>query len=324
MLVLGTMAQEATGNWLDKAGNLAGLADPKTARDNMGMDGFRNKWVRKTANYPAVHGDKLRADTSGGSWTLTLPPNPTDGEEIEFADPGTWTTYPLLVDPGTKNIGGDPGVMTCAWGGVSHRLIFNAAADNWEGDSSAVATGDQGSALVHLETLTAANDATLDFTNFVDTTKYSAYMFIFEAVFPATDNVTFAIRTSSDGGTTWDADTSGYVSASQHVTSAESGVTDNPQTYAWIGSNVGNVGGGGDQENGVCGDMKLFGMATGNPPSGLANLQYHQSATYNSVWQSSWQRHNVGSFTNANAIQFFFHSGNIQSGSISLYGIRKG
>ena len=40
----------------------------------------------KTANYTAVAGQGIFANTSGGAWTLTLPASPSVGDEVTIVD----------------------------------------------------------------------------------------------------------------------------------------------------------------------------------------------------------------------------------------------
>ena len=50
------------------------------------LNGALKRWTAKTANYTAVAGDRVLADTSGGAWTLTLPASPAVGDEIHILD----------------------------------------------------------------------------------------------------------------------------------------------------------------------------------------------------------------------------------------------
>ena len=50
------------------------------------LNGSLKRWTAKTANYTAVAGDRILADTSGGAWTLTLPAAPAVGDEIHILD----------------------------------------------------------------------------------------------------------------------------------------------------------------------------------------------------------------------------------------------
>lgn len=54
-------------------------------------------WSRKTANYIAVTGDSIIADTSGGTFAVTLPGSPVIGSLVTIADGGNWSINPLTV-----------------------------------------------------------------------------------------------------------------------------------------------------------------------------------------------------------------------------------
>jgi len=57
-------------------------------------------FTQKSGNYQAVAGDRIAANTSGGSWTLTLPPNPANGTVVTVADSNySWDTNNLTVAP---------------------------------------------------------------------------------------------------------------------------------------------------------------------------------------------------------------------------------
>ncbi|NJO52625.1 MAG: hypothetical protein HC840_28085 [Leptolyngbyaceae cyanobacterium RM2_2_4] len=58
---------------------------------------------RKVANYSAVTGDRILADVTGGNWTLTLPQQPTYGQDVEILTRGTGT---LTVSPGSAKLNG--------------------------------------------------------------------------------------------------------------------------------------------------------------------------------------------------------------------------
>jgi hypothetical protein len=47
-------------------------------------------FIRKTANYTAVNGDKIIADTSAGTFTITLPATPSLGAMVTIADGANW------------------------------------------------------------------------------------------------------------------------------------------------------------------------------------------------------------------------------------------
>jgi hypothetical protein len=54
-------------------------------------------WQVIRADYTAQNGDRIIADTSGGSFTITLPSSPTEGFYIEIADGGDFSVNNLLL-----------------------------------------------------------------------------------------------------------------------------------------------------------------------------------------------------------------------------------
>jgi hypothetical protein len=69
-------------------------------------DSGRVQWVKKTANYTAVDQDGIIADTTGGSFTVTLPATPVLGTIVTIVDGGDWTVNPLTVDRNGSTIEG--------------------------------------------------------------------------------------------------------------------------------------------------------------------------------------------------------------------------
>jgi hypothetical protein len=62
-------------------------------------------WTVKTSNYTAVNSDRILADTSAGSFTITLPSSPSAANYIEINDPeGTWGTNNLTIARNGSNI----------------------------------------------------------------------------------------------------------------------------------------------------------------------------------------------------------------------------
>jgi hypothetical protein len=56
--------------------------------------------IEKTANYTAVAGDVIAANTSGGSFTVTLPSAPSAGQSVQVMDElATWAINPLTINP---------------------------------------------------------------------------------------------------------------------------------------------------------------------------------------------------------------------------------
>jgi hypothetical protein len=62
-----------------------------------GTSGGGGSWLVKTANYTASTGNKILANTSGGTFTITLPATPSAGDSLTIADGDNWVTTNLTV-----------------------------------------------------------------------------------------------------------------------------------------------------------------------------------------------------------------------------------
>jgi hypothetical protein len=87
-------------------------------------------YVEKTANYTAAAGEGIIANTSSGSWTLTLPATPASGDVVVIADGADWATNNLTVDRNGNTIEGDSSNLILNIGGVSVTFIY--ASNNWQ------------------------------------------------------------------------------------------------------------------------------------------------------------------------------------------------
>jgi hypothetical protein len=82
----------------------------------------------KTANYTAVSGDNILADTSAGSWTLTLPATPATGATVQVMDSiGTFGTYPLTVARNGSTIMSASEDMTSDVNGAATTFVYNGS-----------------------------------------------------------------------------------------------------------------------------------------------------------------------------------------------------
>ena len=172
-----------------------------------------------------------------------------------------------------------------------------------------------------LQTQTASSSSTISFTSNIDST-YDAYMFKFYDIHPATDDTAFEFNGSSDGGSNYNVTkTTTFFGAYQNE--------------AGSSTNLG-YGAGSDLAQSTSFQRILAGVGNGNDESGSATLHlFSLSSTtfakhFISVGQRLTQTYSVNDFgsgyfntTSAiNAIQFKFASGNIDSGTIKLYGIK--
>jgi hypothetical protein len=169
----------------------------------------------------------------------------------------------------------------------------------------------------HLQTQTASSSATLDFTAF-NSSLYDDYELIVDNLVPASDNVTLVLRTSTDGGSTYDA-----------------GVSD----YSWGSLYTGTTAAGGNDEadSGISlANANTFGTGTSEGASSRIQIINPAAAAFTRVLFHTGGRRAADNvtFTSAgfgmrlsaadvNAVRLLFSSGNIASGTARLYGRRK-
>ena len=73
---------------------------------SQGIVGALKPWTIITANHLAVNGDRLIANTTAGSFTVTLPDGPTTGSYLQITDGGNWSVNNLLIDRNGTTIEG--------------------------------------------------------------------------------------------------------------------------------------------------------------------------------------------------------------------------
>jgi hypothetical protein len=85
-------------------------------------------FTAKTANYTAVSGDNILANTSAGSWTLTLPATPATGSVVQVMDSiGTFGVYPLTVGRNGSTIMSAAENMTMDVNGAATTFVYNGS-----------------------------------------------------------------------------------------------------------------------------------------------------------------------------------------------------
>lgn len=92
------------------------------------------RFVEVTANVTAAPGDKYLADTSGGTFTITLPTNPSDGDIVQIGDPkGTWATSGknLTIARNGKTIKGQAKDLVCNLSNHLVLLTYSTADADW-------------------------------------------------------------------------------------------------------------------------------------------------------------------------------------------------
>lgn len=165
----------------------------------------------------------------------------------------------------------------------------------------------------------ASNDATIEFTG-LDSASYDAYLFILGNVVPATDNVNLRFRTSTDGGVSYDSGASDYKGNRAAREDSQANDTWLTRGGAFSGvpvttvRNVGSAAG----EDGVSGYFYLL-------MPHLAKLTFVQYTTSfintGGLLESSVAGAMRDSAADVDAVQFLFSSGDIESGTITMYGL---
>lgn len=169
---------------------------------------------------------------------------------------------------------------------------------------------------VLLDTKVASSSATIDFVLTGNNAGFAAYKVVLAHVAPATDNVELWLRTSSDGGSTYDASAGNY----RHSTTvtAEGGGNTSLSSSSDTEMVVNNVLGNATDEL-SSGEVILF-----NPSAAKrCVVTWHMLGTDT----AGFSRQACGggirlSAADVDAIRFLFSSGNIASGTFYLYGLR--
>jgi len=175
---------------------------------------------------------------------------------------------------------------------------------------------------VLLATSTASASASISFTTGIDST-YDIYKFEFINIHPQNDTVNFEFNLSTDGGSNYNVTKTSTSFRAQH----EEADTDSLLTYRTSNDLAqstsfqhlpAGVGNGNDENS--SGTLTLF-----NPASTtfvkhfISNFNSYLSADYSINWFIA----GYGNTTSAvNAIRFQMSSGNIDAGTIKMYGIK--
>jgi hypothetical protein len=140
---------------------------------------------------------------------------------------------------------------------------------------------------------------------------YIAYKVMLAHVAPATDNVTLQLRTSTDGGSTYDSGASDYAWQRVEITTNIPDVADSQIDLIRF---MGNAA-----DETISGEVTLFNPAAAQ--FGTVTWKLIGKNTAGSVITSEGSGQRL-SAANVDAFQFFFSSGNVASGELRLYGLK--
>ena len=200
-------------------------------------------------------------------------------------------------------------------------MSINVCKNNSMSAITSLPSGVGGGSLVLIATQTASSSSTISFTSGIDST-YKEYIFKFIDIHPATDGASFQFNMSIDTGSNYNVTkTTTYFTAYNYESGGTPAVSyasnvDLAQSTAF--QNV-NSGVGSDNDQCAVGTLHLF------DPSNTTFVKHF--LTCGNTYESSDLNSNVfvagyGNTTSAvDAVQFKFSSGNIDSGTIKLYGV---
>lgn len=115
-------------------------------------------YTRKTANYTASANEGIIADTSGGSFTVTLPASPATGDTVMVVDGNDWSTTNLIVGRNGSTIEGDAADLTCDVGTVALQFTYDGT--TWQIYTQAGSSGTNPSLFKTYEYTASASQST--------------------------------------------------------------------------------------------------------------------------------------------------------------------
>ena len=207
---------------------------------------------------------------------------------------------------------------------AGNALSFNSDADGF--------TTQGASSMVLIKTLTASSSATLSFVDGASSVvlddTYPVYLFKFINMHPATNNVGFTVN-FRDGSTAYDAVKTTTSFGAYHSESGSEAAlgynasNDLAQSTANQTLNHYNTVNANEADSSISGYLHLF-----NPSS--TTFVKHFMSNVNSMNQENTSRYSVNSYISGycnvtaaiDGVQFAMTSGNIDAGTIKLYGIK--
>ena len=193
------------------------------------------------------------------------------------------------------------------------------ASIKYDMDLSSNATG--AGAMTLLATETASSSATISFTSGIDST-YKEYIFKFYDIHPATDNVNFSFQADTGTNTSYNQTiTSTYFNASHDEADTSTGLNYSGAQDLAQSTNFKRIASGQDNDNDSCvvGTLHLY------EPSSSTFVK-HFICTTQMVYNGPYSAENftAGYFNTTTAltrVQFKMSSGNIDAGTIKMYGV---
>ena len=196
---------------------------------------------------------------------------------------------------------------------ASEGIRFNSGANGFE-------TASAGGNLVKISASTASSSATISFTSGINST-YKEYLFLFNSIHPATDGANVQFQGSTDGGSNYNTTiTSTYFQAQGNATETAleyDGGQDLAQSTNFQ-TILGKEPGNGNDES-ASGILRLF------DPSNTTFVKNFLSVGNCQDTEAMSRQGFTGGYFNTtsaiDAVQFKMSSGNMDAGTITMYGV---
>ena len=202
-------------------------------------------------------------------------------------------------------------------------MSINVCNDRSMASITSLPSGVSGGSLVLLETQTASSSSTISFTSNIDST-YKEYIFKFIDIHPSADNINFTFNMSVDSGSNYNVTkTTTFFEAyhkedgsDQYLAIADG--RDLAQSTAFQQLNGGGVQN--ENDGSISGYLKIF------EPSSTTFVKHFISSSMSNAHNNHYAWNSFvagyGNTTSAvDAVQFKMSSGDIDAGTIKLYGV---
>jgi len=175
--------------------------------------------------------------------------------------------------------------------------------------------------LTLLTTATASSSATLDFTSSINST-YNSYLFKFIDIHPANDDVHFQFQADTGTNTSYNQTMTTTTFNAIHFeddSSATLQYSTNLDQAQGTSFQILSTGMGNENDQNVCGELKIF-----NPSSDTFVKHFIYNGNNNEYRNASYNQFVAGYFNLTTALtrfRFKMSSGNMDSGTIKMYGV---
>ena len=200
-------------------------------------------------------------------------------------------------------------------------MSINVCNDRSMASITSLPSGVSGSSLVLISEQTASSSSTISFTSGIDST-YKEYIFKFVDIHPSVNQAAFQFNMSADSGSNYNVTkTSSMFRAYHNEAGNDTALAYHPQQDLAQGTGFQTIGYGigTDNDQSLSGELYLF------EPSSTTFVK-HFIATCNLYEAGDYsQKQHLGGYGNTtsavDAIQFKMDSGNIDVGTIKMYGV---